>query len=77
MGKHVNIAPIMPRLVDEETAAAYLGRGRTRFREQVKSHQLPAPADRNGNVDLWDLRSLDRYVDQRSGIRSQLGEWDQ
>ncbi|MEV4934576.1 hypothetical protein [Sphingobium sp. LSP13-1-1.1] len=76
MGKHVNIAPIAPRLVDEETAAAYLGRGRTRFREQVKAHQLPGPADRNGNVDLWDLRALDRYVDQRSGIRSSLGEWD-
>ncbi len=76
MGRHVNIAPIAPRLVDEETAAAYLGRGRTRFREQVKARQLPGPSDRNGNVDLWDLRALDRYVDQRSGLRSSLGEWD-
>lgn len=76
MGKHVSIAPIAPRLIDEETAAAYLGRGKTRFREQVKARVLPAPSDRNGNVDLWDVRALDRYVDQRSGIGSSLGEWD-
>lgn len=76
MGRHVNIAPIAPRLVDEETAAAYLGRGRTRFREQVKERLLPGPSDRNGNVDLWDLRALDRYVDHRSGFRASLGEWD-
>jgi hypothetical protein len=77
MGKHAFIAPIVPRLVDEETAAAYLGRGRTRFRTQVKAGELPGPADRNGNVGLWDIRALDRYVDKRSGATSTLGDWDE
>lgn len=76
MGKHVAIASIIPRLVDEETAAIYVGRGRTKFREQVKTGALPGPSDRNGNVDLWDLRILDRYVDQRSGLSSSSNEWD-
>lgn len=76
MGRHVAIGALIPRLVDEETAATYLGRGRTKFRDQVKSGELPAPSDKNGNVDLWDLRVLDRYVDQRSGIGTQLKGWD-
>lgn len=76
MGKHTVIAPIVPRLVDAETAAAYCGRGRTRFLEQVKAGSLPASSDKNGNVDLWDLRILDRYIDRRSGLGAQLREWD-
>lgn len=76
MGKHVTIAAIAPRLVDEETAAHYLGRGRTKFREQVKAGQLPAASDRNGNVELWDLRRLDQYVDRKSGFGSSLTGWD-
>lgn len=77
MGKHTGIAPLTPRLVDEETAAAYLGRGRTRFREQVLRGQLPGPSDRNGNVRLWDIRILDRHVDQLSGIGPEpISDWD-
>lgn len=77
MGKHAGIAPLTPRLVDEETAAAYLGRGRTKFRDQVSRKQLPGPSDRNGNVPLWDVRLLDRHVDQLSGIGSEpVSEWD-
>ncbi|MGE4430892.1 MAG: hypothetical protein AB7E05_09170 [Sphingobium sp.] len=76
MKKRVDIAAIIPRLVDGATAAAYVGRGQTKFREQVRSGDLPGPSDRNGNVDLWDLRILDRYVDQRSGLRSSHDEWD-
>lgn len=68
--------PIMPRLVDEVTAAAYLGRGRTKFREQVRAGQLPRPSDVNGNVQLWDVHILDRYVDQRSGLTTQDAGWD-
>jgi hypothetical protein len=76
MGKYTAIAQIIPRLVDEETAAHFLGRSRTRFREQVAAKLLPGPSDRNGNVNLWDLRLLDRYVDQKSGIDDTLSGWD-
>lgn len=76
MGKYTSIASIIPRLVDEETAAHYLGRSRTRFREQVAAKVLPAASDKNGNINLWDLRILDRYVDQRSGIDDTLSGWD-
>ncbi len=76
MAKHAAIAPIVPRLVDAETAAAYLGRGRTRFADQVKRGELPAASDRNGNVYLWDLRILDQYVDRRSGLGPSLRGWD-
>lgn len=76
MGKFTAIANIIPRLIDEETAAHYLGRSRSRFREQVKVGALPAASDRNGNVNLWDIRILDRYVDQRSGIDDTLSGWD-
>lgn len=68
MGKHTGITQLTPRLIDEETAAAYLGRGRTKFRDQVSRKQLPGPSDRNGNVPLWDVRLLDRHVDQLSGL---------
>lgn len=76
MGKHVAIASITPRLIDEETAAHFLGRSRTRFREQVAAKLLPGPSDKNGNVNLWDLRLLDRYVDQKSGIDDTVDGWD-
>lgn len=76
MGRHVALVPLPPRLVDEATAAAYLGRGRTRFREQVAAGELPGPSDRNGNVPLWDVRVLDHYVDRRSGFGASVKSWD-
>jgi hypothetical protein len=76
VGKHAMIAAITPRLLDEETAAAYVGRGKTRFREDWEAGRIPGPCDQNGNVRLWDLKLLDRYVDQRSGLGSPLGSWD-
>ncbi|HEX7857363.1 MAG TPA: hypothetical protein VF503_27080 [Sphingobium sp.] len=76
MGRHAVIAAITPRLVDEETAAAYIGRGRTKFREEVLAGRIPRHSDENGNVKLWDLKVLDQYVDQRSGLGTRLGSWD-
>lgn len=76
MGKHAALAPITPRLVDEETAAAYVGRGRTKFREAVENHLLPSHSDVNGNVKLWDIRVLDAYIDGRSGFGDTSSGWD-
>lgn len=70
-----NIAPLTPRLVDEVTAAAYVGRGRTAFRDQCARGLLPKPSDRNGNVPLWDVRILDRFVDVKSGMKPVSNSW--
>lgn len=73
------IAPqpgITPRLLSEQQAAAYLGRSASRFREQVAARLLPQPVTRNGNRRLWDLRDLDRYVDQLSGSNDNPGSWN-
>ena len=70
------LAPLTPRLIDEVTAAAYLSRGRTTFREQVRRGALPGPSDRNGNVPLWDVRVLDSFVDTKSGLVPPSNTWD-
>jgi hypothetical protein len=62
--------------VDEDSAAAYVGRSRTAFRAQVASGLLPAHSDSNGNRKLWDVRRLDRYVDARSGLAENDNTWD-
>lgn len=76
MATRPNLAPLTPRLVDEVTAAAYIGRSRTAFREQRKRGLLPAPSDSNGNIPLWDVRVLDRFVDTKSGLVPQSNTWD-
>jgi hypothetical protein len=68
-------ARLTPRLIDESSAAAYLGRSRTRFREQVEAGALPQPITRNGNRRLWDRRLLDRYVDALSGLVETADSW--
>jgi hypothetical protein len=65
-----------PRLVNEVTAARYLGRGRTRFREQVKKGELPGPTMKNGRIPLWDVKRLDSFLDAVSNIEERPGSWD-
>jgi hypothetical protein len=68
-------AALTPRLIDESSAAAYLGRSRTRFRDQVEAGALPQPVTRNGNRRLWDRHLLDRYVDALSGLADTTDSW--
>lgn len=75
MARAANLAPLPPRLVDEALAAAYLGRSRTAFREQRKRGLVPAPSDKNGNIPLWDVRVLDRFVDAKSGLGAPSNSW--
>jgi len=67
--------PPEPRLLDEDTAAAYLGIGKTRFRSRWQAREIPQP-HRDGKRLLWDRRLLDRYVDALSGLASNSGTWD-
>ena len=69
------LAPLVPRLVNEETAAAYLGIGKTKFRRKWQKGDAPAP-HRDGGRLLWDVRLLDRHVDRLSGLSPSPGGWD-
>ncbi|UAK24213.1 helix-turn-helix transcriptional regulator [Sphingomonas nostoxanthinifaciens] len=65
-----------PRLIDEDTAAAYLGIGKTRFRDRWQRRELPQP-HKDGRRLLWDIKLLDRYVDALSGLGEVKGSsWD-
>jgi len=63
-----------PRLLDEQTAAAYLGIGKTKFRARWQRRELPQPHKDGGRL-LWDRRLLDRYVDRLSGIDDEPKGW--
>ncbi len=63
-----------PRLLDEPTAAAYLGIGMTRFRMRWQGRELPQP-HKDGRRLLWDRKLLDRYVDAISGLDAEPEGW--
>ncbi|SMF70694.1 helix-turn-helix transcriptional regulator [Allosphingosinicella indica] len=65
----------VPRLLNEETAAGYLGIGKTHFRKRWQAKSLPQP-HKDGSRLLWDRRLLDRYVDELSGIGPSSSSWD-
>lgn len=58
-------AGMTPRLLDEGAAAAYCGMSPGHFREHVAKHVRPLGF---GRRQLYDIRALDRYLDQRSGL---------
>jgi hypothetical protein len=53
----------------QEVAAAYLGLGVRRFRDEVAAGRLPQPQQRGKRL-IWDKLALDRYMDQQvdSGV---------
>ncbi len=52
------------RCYPQEPAAAYLGLGTKRFREEVAAGRLPQP-DRHGKRIVWDKVALDRHMDRK------------
>ena len=48
-----------------EVAAAYLGLGVRRFRDEVAADRLPQP-NQHGRRLLWDRVALDRHLDKLS-----------
>jgi hypothetical protein len=64
-----------PRLLSEDAAAAYLGIHRVTFEEHVRPHIPPVEI---GARKLWDVKSLDAWLDQQSGLVEALrpvGDW--
>lgn len=68
---------LMPRMLNLELAAAYVGLSAAAFRRSVDVGHYPAPL-KDGRRKQWDRRALDVAVDQRSGLSSPpLSEADQ
>src|SRR4051812_9069809 len=68
-------AGMTPRLLSRDEAAAYLGIIAETFEKHVRPHVLPIEI---GSRVLWDVRALDRWLDQRSGLVAELqpiGNW--
>src|SRR4051812_33959222 len=58
-----------PRLLSRDAAAAYLGVIAETFEKHVRSHLSPIEI---GSRVLWDVRALDRWLDERSGLVAEL-----
>ena len=56
---------LVPRLLSRETAARYCGISPTLFDEQIVPK---VPALQIGRRNLWDIKKLDRWLDQQSGL---------
>ena len=58
-------AGITPRLLSRDEAAAYCGMSAAHFDRHVA---IAVPAQTFGCKKLWDIRALDRWLDERSGL---------
>jgi hypothetical protein len=54
-----------PRLLSRDSAATYLGMSQNHFEEHVAKAVQPLHF---GKRCLWDIRALDRWLDQQSGF---------
>jgi len=54
-----------PRLLSREMAATYCGMSESHFDEHVARTVRPLNF---GRRNLWDVRALDRWLDERSGL---------
>jgi len=60
---------LTPRLLSRDLAAEYCGVSPAHFAEHVAKE---VPAIDIGRRNLWDIRALDRWLDQRSGLGQQV-----
>ena len=60
---------VTPRLVSEDAAAAYLGVHRETFEQHVRPQIPPIEI---GTRKLWDLKTLDDWLDRQSGLIERL-----
>lgn len=66
-GRKVGASPIGPRLLSTRQAAHYLG-----YTSPTVLRTLPIKPLRlgDGRAERWDVRVLDAYLDQQSGLAS-------
>jgi hypothetical protein len=68
-------AGMTPRLLSRDAAAAYCGIVAETFEEHIRPHVRPVEI---GSRRLWDVKALDRWLDQKSGLTDALrpvNEW--
>lgn len=58
-----------PRLLCRDAAAAYCGIVAETFEAYIRPHVPPIEI---GARKLWDIRALDRWLDERSGLAEPL-----
>jgi len=58
-------AGMTPRLLSREAAAAYCGVTPETFEVHIRPHVRPIEI---GARRLWDIRALNRWLDERSGL---------
>lgn len=63
-----------PRLLCREAAAAYLGVHDDTFEKHVRPHVPPVEI---GARALWDVKALDRWLDEKSGLTAELRPVDE
>lgn len=67
-----------PRLLSRDAAAAYCGMSHNHFDEHVAKSVPPLNF---GRRNLWDIKTLDRWLDERSGLAQAAppirNEWDE
>jgi hypothetical protein len=56
---------LTPRLLSREAASTYCGMSPNHFEQHIGSMVPPV---RIGKRNLWDIRALDRWLDQQSGL---------
>lgn len=71
--------PGWPRVLEEDLAAAYVGLGVSTFRREVAAGRAPAALRLTKGRIGWDVRALDRWVDQLAGSAagSPRNPWDE
>lgn len=62
-------AGMTPRLLCIDAAAAYCGVTAETFEKHIRPHIDPIEI---GARRLWDVRALDRWLDERSGLTVEL-----
>ena len=68
-------AGMTPRLISRGAAAVYCGVTEETFETHVRPHVVPVEL---GARRLWDVRALDRWLDERSGLTEvvrPIGDW--
>lgn len=63
--RHLLPAGLAPRLLSRNAAAAYCGVTAETFETHVRVHVAPIEI---GARRLWDIKALDRWLDERSGL---------
>lgn len=70
----MSVVAFPPRIMRKAKAAAYVGASVPTFERMVSSGELPDPFT-FGGADAWDIRDLDRAVDELKAGATPGKDW--